>query len=592
MRRKSMKILLVAINAKYIHSNLAIYSLKAYAEKWLETYSGLTSGQDAEIKLTEYTINQPIPDILMDIYRKKPDILCFSCYIWNMEHTEALVKEIAKLCPHMPLWLGGPEVSYDAVEVLGRLPQVKGIMKGEGEETFAKLCQIYALQGQPVIDDSCLREVQGISYRDMKCGIQDNPWRQAIELGTVPFVYQNMETFQNKIIYYESSRGCPFSCSYCLSSVDKHLRFRDINLVKQELQFFLDQGVSQVKFVDRTFNCKHDHAIEIWRYIAEHDNGITNFHFEVAADIFNDEEMALLAAMRPGLVQLEIGIQSTNPDTIRAIQRTMDFAKVRNAVEKIRKGGNIHQHLDLIAGLPFEGIDSFAKSFDDVYSLKPEQLQLGFLKVLKGSGMERQKDAYGLVYQSRPPYEVLYTRWLSYEDVIRLKGIEEMVEVYYNSRQFVHTLEELGWKYPSAFTMYDKLNRFYEAYGYGGIKHKRCTRYEILLQYIGEEHPQEQEYFRELLTYDYYLRENAKTRPEFAGEYKISKEDVRAFYEKEETERKYLPAYGAYDRNQMRKMSHLEYFELMGKCVLFDYKERNVLSQDARTCEILYAFSL
>ena len=592
MRRKSMKILLVAINAKYIHSNLAIYSLKAYAEKWLETYSGLTSGQDAEIKLTEYTINQPISDILMDIYRKKPDILCFSCYIWNMEHTEALVKEIAKLCPHMPIWLGGPEVSYDAVEVLGRLPQVKGIMKGEGEETFAKLCQIYALQGQPVIDDSCLREVQGISYRDMKCGIQDNPWRQAIELGTVPFVYQNMETFQNKIIYYESSRGCPFSCSYCLSSVDKHLRFRDINLVKQELQFFLDQGVSQVKFVDRTFNCKHDHAIEIWRYIAEHDNGITNFHFEVAADIFNDEEMALLAAMRPGLVQLEIGIQSTNPDTIRAIQRTMDFAKVRNAVEKIRKGGNIHQHLDLIAGLPFEGIDSFAKSFDDVYSLKPEQLQLGFLKVLKGSGMERQKDAYGLVYQSRPPYEVLYTRWLSYEDVIRLKGIEVMVEVYYNSRQFVHTLEELGWKYPSAFTMYDKLNRFYEAYGYGGIKHKRCTRYEILLQYIGEEHPQEQEYFRELLTYDYYLRENAKTRPEFAGEYKISKEDVRAFYEKEETERKYLPAYGAYDRNQMRKMTHLEYFELMGKCVLFDYKERNVLSQDARTCEILYAFSL
>lgn len=587
-----MKILLAAINAKYIHSNLAIYSLKAYAEKWLETYSGLTYGQDAEIKLTEYTINQPISDILMDIYRKKPDILCFSCYIWNMEHTEALVKEIAKLCPHMPIWLGGPEVSYDAVEVLGRLPQVKGIMKGEGEETFAKLCQIYALQGHPVIDDSCLREVQGISYRDMKCGIQDNPWRQAIELGTVPFVYQNMETFQNKIIYYESSRGCPFSCSYCLSSVDKHLRFRDINLVKQELQFFLDQGVSQVKFVDRTFNCKHDHAIEIWRYIAEHDNGITNFHFEVAADIFNDEEMALLAAMRPGLVQLEIGIQSTNPDTIRAIQRTMDFAKVRNAVEKIRKGGNIHQHLDLIAGLPFEGIDSFAKSFDDVYSLKPEQLQLGFLKVLKGSGMERQKDAYGLVYQSRPPYEVLYTRWLSYEDVIRLKGIEEMVEVYYNSRQFVHTLEELGWKYPSAFTMYDKLNRFYEAYGYGGIKHKRCTRYEILLQYIGEEHPQEQEYFRELLTYDYYLRENAKTRPEFAGEYKISKEDVRAFYEKEETERKYLPAYGAYDRNQMRKMTHLEYFELMGKCVLFDYKERNVLSQDARTCEILYAFSL
>lgn len=587
-----MKILLAAVNAKYIHSNLAIYSLKAYAEKRLETYSELTSGQDAEIKLAEYTINQPISDILMDIYRKKPDILCFSCYIWNMEHIEALVKEIAKLRPRMPIWLGGPEVSYDAVEVLERLPQVKGIMKGEGEETFAGLCRIYALQGHLAAADSCLREVQGITYRNMKCEIQDNPWRQAIELSKVPFVYQDMETFRNKIIYYESSRGCPFSCSYCLSSVDKHLRFRDVNLVKQELQFFIDQGVSQVKFVDRTFNCKHGHAIEIWRYIAEHDNGITNFHFEVAADLLNDEEMDLLAAMRPGLVQLEIGIQSTNPDTIRAIQRTMDFAKVSNAVEKIRKGGNIHQHLDLIAGLPFEGIDSFAKSFDDVYGLKPEQLQLGFLKVLKGSGMERQKDAYGLVYQSCPSYEVLFTRWISYEDVIRLKGIEEMVEVYYNSRQFVRTLEELGRKYPSAFAMYDNLNRFYEAYGYGRLLHKRCTRYEILLQYIGEEHPQEQEYFRELLTYDYYLRENAKTRPEFAGKYKISKEGVRAFYEKEETERKYLPAYGAYDRNQMRKMTHLEYFELMGKCVLFDYKERNVLSQDARTCEILSPLSL
>lgn len=581
-----MKILLAAINAKYIHSNLAIYSLKAYAEKRFGTNPDLMTGQDEGIVLAEYTINQPISDILMDIYRKGPGILCFSCYIWNIGHVEALVKEIAKLRPCMPIWLGGPEVSYDAVGVLGRLTQVKGIMKGEGEETFAKLCQIYMRKGHSGIDDNCLQEVQGITYRNHRGEIQDNPWRQAIELSKVPFVYRSMETFRNKIVYYESSRGCPFSCSYCLSSVDKHLRFRDMDLVKQELQFFIDNEVSQVKFVDRTFNCKHDHAIEIWRYIAEHDNGITNFHFEVAADILNDEEIDLLNKMRPGLVQLEIGVQSTNPETIRAIQRTMDFAKVRNAVERIRKGGNIHQHLDLIAGLPFEGIGSFAKSFDDVYGLGPEQLQLGFLKVLKGSGMERQKDAYGLVYQSRPPYEVLFTRWLSYKDVIRLKGIEEMVEVYYNSRQFVHTLDALGKKYLSAFTMYDDLHRFYETCGQGGLQHKRCTRYEILLQYIGEEHPKEREYFRELLTYDYYLRENAKTRPEFAGEYKIPKEDVRAFYEKEEAERKYLPTYGTYDRNQMRKMTHLEYFEIMGKCVLFDYKERNVQSQDARTCEV------
>lgn len=586
-----MKILLAAVNAKYIHSNLAIYSLKAYAEKRLEKYSGFASGHGAEITLAEYTINQPLSGILMDVYRKQPDILCFSCYIWNMGYIEALVKEIAKLRPRMPIWLGGPEVSYDAAEVLGRLPQVKGVMKGEGEETFAELCLRYTEAGGYSADEESragcrLEDVQGITYRNTGCEIKDNPWREAIELSKVPFVYQDMENFKNKIIYYESSRGCPFSCSYCLSSIDKHLRFRDINLVKKELQFFIDHEVPQVKFVDRTFNCKHDHAAAIWRYIAEHDKGITKFHFEVAADILNDEEIDLLTSMRPGLVQLEIGVQSTNPETIRAIRRVMDFAKVRNAVEKIRKAGNIHQHLDLIAGLPNEDVDSFAKSFDDVYSLRPEQLQLGFLKVLKGSGMERQKDAYGLAYQSSPPYEVLFTRWLSFEDVIRLKGIEEMAEAYYNSGQFAYTLKELGKKYPSAFAMYDNLNRFYEARGYGGQQHKRSTRYEILLQYIGKEHPEEQEYFRELLTYDYYLRENAKTRPEFAGEYKISKKDVRSFFEKEETERKYLPAYGAYDRNQMRKMTHLEYFEIMGKCVLFDYKERNVLSQDARTCEV------
>ncbi len=614
-----MKILLVAINAKYIHSNLAIYSLKTYAEEHLKTHTELTSQQAAEIGLAEYTINQPYSRILMDIYQKKPDILCFSCYIWNREYVEMLVKELTKLCPCMPIWLGGPEVSYDAAAVLECLPQVKGVMKGEGEETFAQLCQIYISnwkaiakpkemhysaslsipKSTPAIPDTtggrdfdwqgidrCLSKAQGIAYRDVGCGIQDNPWRQVMELSKVPFIYQNMENFKNKIIYYESSRGCPFSCSYCLSSIDKHLRFRDINLVKKELQFFIDQEVPQVKFVDRTFNCKHEHAMAIWRYIAEHDKGITNFHFEVAADILNDKEIELLNGMRPGLVQLEIGVQSTNPDTIRAILRTMDFAKVRNAVDKIHKRGNIHQHLDLIAGLPFENISSFAKSFDDVYSLKPEQLQLGFLKVLKGSDMERQKEAYGLVYQSCPPYEVLFTRWLSYEEVIRLKGIEEMVEVYYNSGQFVHTLEELEKKYPSAFTMYDNLKRFYEAHGCDRMQHKRSSRYELLLQYIGEAHPKEQEYFRELLTYDFYLRENAKTRPNFAGECKISKEYVRLFYEKEEKERKYLPTYGAFDKNQMRKMTHLEYFEIMGKYVLFDYQERNILSQAARTWEI------
>ena len=563
-----MKILLTAINAKYIHSNLAVYSLKAYS-------------QDEGVELAEYTINQRSEDILMDIYKRRPDVLCFSCYIWNLDVVEELVRELGKLMPDLVIWLGGPEVSYDARDVLCRLPMVRGVMKGEGEETFAELCKIYRCSKHT---DEELENLAGITFRRADGTIIENPWREVMDLSKVPFVYQRIEDFEHKIVYYESSRGCPFSCSYCLSSVDKRLRFRNLELVKQELQFFLDHKVPQVKFVDRTFNCKHDHAIAIWKYIAEHDNGITNFHFEVAADLLNEEELKILEGMRPGLVQLEIGVQSTNPDTIRAIRRTMDFDKVSEVVARIQKKGNIHQHLDLIAGLPYEDIQSFAHSFDDVYALKPEQLQLGFLKVLKGSYMEEQQKAYGLEHKSRPPYEVLYTKWLSYEDVIRLKGIEEMVEVYYNSRQFTHTIEALEQEYTSSFEMYDRLREYYEEKGYGSVQHKRSARYDILLSYILYHHPKKVQYYRELLIYDYYLRENAKTRPEFAGEYKVSKEELRTFYENEEEKRKYLVNYQAYNRNQMRKMTHLEYFSYFGKYILFDYMEKNPLNQEARTC--------
>ena len=563
-----MKILLTAINAKYIHSNLAVYSLKAYS-------------QDEGVELAEYTINQRSEDILMDIYKRRPDVLCFSCYIWNLDVVEELVRELGKLMPDLAIWLGGPEVSYDAKDVLCRLPMVRGVMKGEGEETFAELCKIYRCSKHT---DEELENLAGITFRRADGTIIENPWREVMDLSKVPFVYQRIEDFEHKIVYYESSRGCPFSCSYCLSSVDKRLRFRNLELVKQELQFFLDHEVPQVKFVDRTFNCKHDHAIAIWKYIAEHDNGITNFHFEVAADLLNEEELKILEGMRPGLVQLEIGVQSTNPDTIRAIRRTMDFDKVSEVVARIQKKGNIHQHLDLIAGLPYEDIQRFARSFDDVYALKPEQLQLGFLKVLKGSYMEEQQKTYGMEHKSRPPYEVLYTKWLSYEDVIRLKGIEEMVEVYYNSRQFTHTIEALEQEYTSSFEMYDRLREYYEEKGYGSVQHKRSARYDILLSYILYHHPKKVQYYRELLIYDYYLRENAKTRPEFAGEYKVSKEELRTFYENEEEKRKYLVNYQAYDRNQMRKMTHLEYFSYFGKYILFDYMEKNPLNQEARTC--------
>lgn len=569
-----MKIILTAINAKYIHSNLAIYSLKAYAKKYAE-----------HISLAEYTINQQLDEILMDIYKQKPDVLCFSCYIWNISYVETLIREIHKILPNLPIWLGGPEVSYDSEEVLRRFPEVTGVVKGEGEETFLELATYYVERKK----QEYLQEIKGISYRTQDGEIVENAWREIMDLSKVPFVYEDMTEFRNKIIYYETSRGCPFSCSYCLSSVDKCLRFRDLELVKKELQFFLDNEVPQVKFVDRTFNCKHDHALLIWKYLAEHDNGITNFHFEISADLLNEEELELLGKMREGLVQLEIGVQSTNPKTIGEIKRTMRFDKVADAVKKVNMGRNIHQHLDLIAGLPYEDYESFGKSFNDVYALAPEQLQLGFLKVLKGSYMEEHTKEYGLVYKSLPPYEVLYTKWLSYEDVLKLKRIEEMVEIYYNSGQFSYTLEHLVGEFATPFTFFEVLGEYYEDHAFHMVSHSRITRYEILLGFIEKYVSERVELYREWLVFDLYLRENIKSRPVFAGENTVDKEWLSEFYEKESKEHIYLQGYEKYDKRQLRKMTHIEKFtyDVLGNgtkkdtVILFDYQNRSKLNYQA-----------
>ena len=572
-----MKIVLTAINAKYIHSNLAVYSLRAYAKPYKE-----------EIEIAEYTINQQIDDILRDLYKKKPDVLCFSCYIWNLNYVEELIREVKKIFPALPIWVGGPEVSYDVKDVLERLPELKGVMFGEGEETFLELMEYYHGQRESLSD------ILGLAYRDENGVIVQNAWRKTIDLSTVPFVYQDMEDFKNKIIYYETSRGCPFSCSYCLSSVDKCLRFRDLELVKKELQFFIDEEVPQVKFVDRTFNCKHSHAMEIWRFLMEHDKGITNFHFEVAADLLNEEELQLISQMRPGLIQLEIGVQSTNEQTIKEIKRTMKFSEVAKIVERINQGGNVHQHLDLIAGLPYEDLETFKKSFDDVYRLRPEQLQLGFLKVLKGSYMEEQKQAYGLVYRSRPPYEVLHTNWLSYDDVLTLKSVEEMVEVYYNSGQFSYTLKMLEKEFDSAFELFLALGKYYENHELHLMNHSRITRYEILLSFIESLHTGKEQLYRELLTFDLYLRENMKTRPAFAGEELVEKDVLREFYEKEAEEHHFLIGYESYDKRQLRKMTHMEQFHynVLGNgeekevLILFDYQNRSKLTHQASVFEI------
>ncbi len=567
-----MNIVLAAINSKYIHSNLAVHSLRAYAKEYKD-----------EIQIAEYTINQRTDEILMELYKQKPDVLCFSCYIWNIEYVETLIRQIHKLCPNLPIWVGGPEVSYDAEKVLERLPQITGVMRGEGEQTFCELVEYY--HGK----DLKLADIAGIVYRNEEGKVIANPWRPVMDMNDLPFVYRDMKEFEYKIIYYESSRGCPFSCSYCLSSVEKTLRFRDTETVCKELQFFIDQKVPQVKFVDRTFNCNHKHAMTIWQYLLEHDKGITNFHFEISADLINEEELELMAQMRPGLIQLEIGVQSTNPATIQEIHRTMQFDKVARNVKKIQSFGNIHQHLDLIAGLPYEDLDTFRRSFDDVYRIKPEQLQLGFLKVLKGSYMEAHREEYGLAYKSVPPYEVLYTKWLSFDDVIILKQVEEMVEVYYNSGQFSYTLEKLVQEYDSPFAFYGQLGEYYEKHCLHLHSHSRVGRYEILMDYIRIYHGEAEALYSELLTLDFYLRENGKNRPAFAGEDTVDKDFAKDFYEAEAQNAKYLSGYEGFDKRQLRKMTHLERFtyDVIGDCapgeltLLFDYQNRDVLTYRA-----------
>ena len=567
-----MKVLLAAVNAKYIHSNLAVYSLRAYA---LQRCDGICP---REIEIAEYTINQPPDEILMDIYGHQPDILCLSCYLWNIISVENLVREIPKILPGIRIWLGGPEVSYNAREMLDKYPEITGIIRGEGEETFADLMDIYHRQPDKKENFSA---VKGITYWDEEGKVVETPPQDVMDLSRIPFVYEHIEDFRNRIIYYESSRGCPFSCSYCLSSIDKCLRFRDLRLVEKEVKFFIDHGVPQVKFVDRTFNCRHDHAMAVWTYIKKYDRGITNFHFEVAADLLNDEEIELIRSMRPGLIQLEIGVQSANERTIREIQRTMKLDQVRDRVARIKEMKNVHQHLDLIAGLPYEGYDSFARSFDIVYDMEPEQLQLGFLKVLKGALMHDKAEEYQLLYQDRPPYEVLSTKWLSYGELIRLKQIEEMVEVYYNSGQFRNTIKHLRKEFSSPFAMYEALAAYYRENGLFGRQYSRIARYEILHHFL--EVGKQQEYL-EWLTLDLYLRDNVKNRPPFLGENKVTKEEASAFYRAEASERRYLKGYEGYDSRQMRKMTHLE--RIGGKLILFDYQRRDALIGDARICVI------
>ena len=653
-----MRFLLCGINAKYIHSNLAIFSLKAYADR--KKIPG------EEIILKEYTINNYVEDILQDLYEEKADVVIFSCYIWNISFVRELAAELKKVSPDVKIWAGGPEVSYAANKFLMENPAFDLIMQGEGEEVFSELirltveekCRIrdvykqsesekvlsgivekrYSIEGKQAvkeekdiedkhfagednvyptnyIDMSKLQKLQGIAVWDFsgeaalgnaesnignKTKIINTGFATLMNMDTIPFVYEDFHLFEHKILYYETSRGCPFCCSYCLSSVDKTVRFRSLPIVKKELDAFLEAKVPQVKFVDRTFNCNRQRAIDIWSYLVEHDNGITNFHFEISSDLLGEEELELFAKMRPGLIQLEIGVQSTNGETVDAIHRHMDLDKLFHYVDRVHELGNIHQHLDLIAGLPYENYERFGCSFDDLYAHEPDQLQLGFLKVLKGTMMEEEVKKYSILYRNQPPYEVLGTKWLSYDEIILLKGVEELVELYYNSGQYTLTLKYAVPFFESPFRFYEMFSAWYRGKGYHKLNHNRLEKYNILREFL-REHIDEHEWdtLDEIMLYDMYLRENVKGRPAWAKDTAQYKKEWKALYR--EQGEKLFPEdvqAGIYDSKRAANQSHIEVFEINIKkfeqsgqvekkqvFCLFDYSRRNPLNRAARTVE-------
>ncbi len=561
-----MKILLVAINAKYIHSNPAVYSLRSCAGKYASC-----------VEIAEFTINQQPGYILQEIYKKRPSVIAFSCYIWNRGTMDAVIPDLRMLLPHVDLWAGGPEVSYDAGDAIRRWG-LRGVMTGPGEAVFSHLVAAYATG----------------TDRELPAVLEGS--RQWLPLDKIPFWYEDIPDFGRRIVYYESSRGCPFRCSYCLSSIHRDMDFASVDRVCRELDFFLEKKVPQVKFVDRTFNCKKEHALPILQHILEHDNGVTNFHFEISADLLDEDYLALMEKLRPGAVQLEIGVQSTCPETIAEIHRSMDFARVAATVRRILSWGNIHVHLDLIAGLPCEDIRRFAVSFNDVYALRPQQLQLGFLKVLKGSDMERMASCYDLVYSGQPPYEVLSTRWLSYEDLCRLKQVEEMVEIYYNSGQFTHTLELMLLCFESAYDMYASLGAWHESRNLFGAQSSRIRKYEILLEwgienFCGEvsEANNSISLLTEYLLYDLYLREHMKNRPAFAPSQELWKDAVHDLLHRESLEHRLFPDLAGYNYRELTKALHWEVFtHIFAKptLVLFGYGRRDPLTNNGITAVV------
>lgn len=483
-----MKILLTTLNSKYVHSNLALKYLYASAEKSRNS-----------IDILEFTINNEEDYIYTELLRKSYDVICFSCYIWNVEKTLNLAENLKKAKPELKILLGGPEVSYDVIPFMSQHKFIDFIISGEGEAAFSELTETL-LSGMQEFE-----KIRGLTYR-MFGKIYVNPTAPLLSFESVPFPYLNLVCEEDKVMYYESSRGCPFQCSYCLSSVDRKVRTLSMERVKSDLSYFIYKRVKQVKFIDRTFNWDRKRCFEIMKYLITSDNGITNFHFELCGDLLDEELLYLLSTARPGLFQFEIGVQSTNESALRACNRKSDFGKLAENVKRLRELNNIHLHLDLIAGLPYEDYPSFRMSFNEVYSLKGHQLQLGFLKLIKGAPIREQVEEHEYVYRGRAPYEIISSKYLSALSLIRLKKIENLLDLYYNRGGFHQTLDyAIEHLAETPFDFYEELADYYYLKGFQHKSHKKEDLYRILLLYAGWKErftPNIKDNLRELLILD------------------------------------------------------------------------------------------
>ncbi|MGU9139214.1 B12-binding domain-containing radical SAM protein [Clostridium perfringens] len=523
-----MKILLTAINSKYIHSNLAVRYLKAF-----------TKDLDFQGDIKEFSINDRVENILEGIIEEKPDVVAFSCYIWNMEFVNRLAELIKLVNPNIEILYGGPEVSYEGKEFLEN-HEGEYVIVGEGEKTFREFV-LYKL-GEGKIED-----IKGLNYkRDGK--VFENPKRPEMDMNELVFPYTYEEDINNKIVYYEASRGCPFKCKYCLSSVMHGVRFLDVERVKKELKYFMERGLKLVKFVDRTFNCNREYTVELLKYLSEQDTE-TRFHFEVAADLLTEEQIEILNNAPKGRFQLEVGVQTTNNEVLHNINRYITYENIKEKVLKVAAGKNVMQHLDLIAGLPGEDLESFKKSFNDVHAIRPDEIQLGFLKLLKGSSMREEAEKWGIVYSPYAPYEIIRSKDISYEELLLLKKVEAMVDKYYNSCKFNNVIKFFLNIYEKPFDFYYDLAMFFEEKGNFKRSIGNVEYYKILLDFYLEKIGGEDEgLFKEVLKFDYLCFNKKRWLPDFLVR-TITKEDEQNIKD-------------SFDRQMPFKKAHIEKFEI------------------------------